>query len=316
MPNKEDLIRLVDNFLEKKDKFAIRGFPHKLGLLLHGPPGTGKTSFIKCLAQYTGRNIVNVPLSRISTNQELMDIMFDQKYSVPGEDMPVRLSFAQVIYVIEDIDCASDIVHTRQKAPKAKGSKEVRKAASEEEHEPKPKTKDDETDEESLDLPVVMLIDSDTDSQVSTGQKKKKKSGCSLFEDKDKLNLAGLLNVLDGVVDTPNRIVVMTTNHPEKLDPALIRPGRINKKLFMGYIRCEEAVEMIEHYFGERPDLDRLGHIFRDERFTPAELEQYCAEYDTIPELLAHLEAIIEAQPTRESTPTTRKSTPTHRCLP
>merc|ERR1719230_127819 len=94
MPDKQDLIRLVDNFLEKKDKFAIRGFPHKLGLLLHGPPGTGKTSFIKCLAQYTGRNIVNVPLSRISTNQELMDIMFDQKYSVAGEDMPVRLSFA------------------------------------------------------------------------------------------------------------------------------------------------------------------------------------------------------------------------------
>lgn len=39
----------------------------------------------------------------------------------------------------------------------------------------------------------------------------------------DALNLAGLLNVLDGVVDTPGRIVVMSTNHPEKLDPALIR---------------------------------------------------------------------------------------------
>jgi hypothetical protein len=39
----------------------------------------------------------------------------------------------------------------------------------------------------------------------------------------------GLLNVLDGVVDTPGRIVVMTSNHPDKLDPALIRPGRINK---------------------------------------------------------------------------------------
>ncbi len=37
--------------------------------------------------------------------------------------------------------------------------------------------------------------------------------------------------MLDGVVDCPNRIVVLTTNHPEKLDPALIRPGRINKKV-------------------------------------------------------------------------------------
>jgi hypothetical protein len=34
-----------------------------------------------------------------------------------------------------------------------------------------------------------------------------------------------LLQALDGVVDTPGRLIVMSTNHPEKLDPALIRPG-------------------------------------------------------------------------------------------
>ena len=52
-------------------------------------------------------------------------------------------------------------------------------------------------------------------------------SGIKSFEiDKtDELDLSGVLNVLDGVVDCPERILVMTTNHPEKLDPALIRPG-------------------------------------------------------------------------------------------
>lgn len=49
--------------------------------------------------------------------------------------------------------------------------------------------------------------------------------------------LQGLLNVLDGVVDTPGRIVIMTTNHPETLDAALIRPGRIDKKIYLGYMR-------------------------------------------------------------------------------
>jgi chaperone BCS1 len=57
----------------------------------------------------------------------------------------------------------------------------------------------------------------------------------------DRLDLSGLLNVLDGVVDCPNRILVMTTNHPEKLDPALIRPGRIDKIIYLGYMQAPEA---------------------------------------------------------------------------
>ena len=76
-------------------------------------------------------------------------------------------------------------------------------------------------------------------------------SGSSAFSGlkKDKLNLSGLLNVLDGVVDTPERIVVMTTNHPEILDPALIRPGRIDQKLLLAYMKWHNVVLMIEHYF-------------------------------------------------------------------
>ena len=49
--------------------------------------------------------------------------------------------------------------------------------------------------------------------------------------------MQGLLNVLDGVVDTPGRIVVMTTNIVEALDPALIRPGRIDKRILLDYMR-------------------------------------------------------------------------------
>lgn len=46
----------------------------------------------------------------------------------------------------------------------------------------------------------------------------------------------GLLNVLDGVVDTPGRIVVVTTNVVDCLDEALIRPGRIDKKILLDYM--------------------------------------------------------------------------------
>jgi hypothetical protein len=44
--------------------------------------GTGKTSFIKALACHTGRSIINIPLSRIKTNQQLTDMMFDQRVQV------------------------------------------------------------------------------------------------------------------------------------------------------------------------------------------------------------------------------------------
>ena len=50
-------------------QYAIPGYGHKLGLLLHGPPGTGKTSLIKALAQHTERSIISIPLTQIKTNQ-------------------------------------------------------------------------------------------------------------------------------------------------------------------------------------------------------------------------------------------------------
>ena len=48
-----------------------------------------------------------------------------------------------------------------------------------------------------------------------------------------KLTLAGILNALDGVIEIIGSVVIITTNHPEKLDAALIRPGRITMNIEM-----------------------------------------------------------------------------------
>merc|ERR1712146_291942 len=121
------------------------------------------------------------------------------------------------------------------------------------------------------------------------GKKNKKKApSIDVIETIDKLNLSGLLNVLDGVVDSPGRIVVMTTNHPEKLDAALIRPGRINKQIHLGPVGAAALCDMVEHYLALKlsvTERERLGALSRNHVFSPAQLEQYCADCDGLEDL-------------------------------
>ncbi|KAF1324404.1 Mitochondrial chaperone bcs1-b, partial [Globisporangium splendens] len=253
LDGKQQVLQLLDNFTTRSGKFAIKGFPYKLGLLLHGPPGTGKTSLIKTIAHHTKRHIVTISLAKIKTNQELMDAVFDLKFAVQGLDLPVQMGFEDVVFVMEDIDCASSVVNARKaEDPTPKGIS----------------TKDD--------LPKLM------------GPMLKPK------ERSDRLNLSGLLNVLDGVIDCPGRIVIMTTNHLEKLDPALIRPGRVDKKLLLSHMGIPQIQEMIEYYCMAKftPEQTRsLTEAFStpDQKFTPAEIEEFCAEYDNIDSILAQL---------------------------
>jgi len=308
---KEMLTKLLAHFKNKTGKYAIKGFPHKLGLLLHGPPGTGKTSLIKALAQHTGRNVVSIPLARIETNQELMDIVFDQSFAVQGEDIPIKLSFKDIIFVMEDVDAASPIVQTRSSGATPKDKVVVVEDEKKEKEETAVGIADSsdgvvevtaggaEGEDKAL---MMAMLNSLTDSGTKSTAVDYKSKYMSRY---DKLDLAGLLNVLDGVVDCPNRILVMTTNHPEKLDPALIRPGRIDKIIYLGYIQAPEAKEMVQHYFqipmssGQYHRLEMaLTAPHGAGEFTPAEVEQLCAEYDEIDDFLSALEErVLENQP-------------------
>ena len=120
---------------------------------------------------------------------------------------------------------------------------------------------------------------------------------------RDKLNLSGLLNVLDGVVDTPGRLVVLSTNHPEHLDPALIRPGRIDKKLLLGYMSAPHVVAMMEHYFQGALQVDQAQRVrnaiqgddnmgLPSLNLTPAQVEQMAAEHDEVEDMVLALELL------------------------
>lgn len=65
------------------------------------------------------------------------------------------------------------------------------------------------------------------------------------------VTLSGLLNAIDGVAATEGRILIMTTNHPEKLDPALVRAGRIDRRIFIGKLGMPEVEAMFRCFYPE-----------------------------------------------------------------
>ncbi|KAG6017584.1 hypothetical protein E4U43_000815 [Claviceps pusilla] len=128
----------------------------------------------------------------------------------------------------------------------------------------------------------------DSDSDVGT---KTQKNG---------VTLSGLLNVLDGVASQEDRVLVMTTNHPEKLDQALIRPGRVDKKVEFQladrgiakeifqfiFSRADKKVEHIsqEKECGEvGSHADEFATTLPESEFSPAEIISYLLPYRFCP---------------------------------
>lgn len=64
-----------------------------------------------------------------------------------------------------------------------------------------------------------------------------------------KVTFSGFLNAIDGVLSTEGAIIIMSTNHPEVLDPALMRPGRVDRKIAFSCATSEQAQKMFTHFF-------------------------------------------------------------------
>jgi mitochondrial chaperone BCS1 len=79
------------------------------------------------------------------------------------------------------------------------------------------------------------------------------------------VTLSGLLNVLDGFHAPENVVFVMTTNKIEQLDPALLRPGRIDYKLFMGEAAESQKIELYRRFFPEATEIE--ARVFAQAHF-------------------------------------------------
>ena len=90
-------------------------------------------------------------------------------------------------------------------------------------------------------------------------------------EEKDALDLSFLLNLLDGTLEANGRILIITTNFPERIDRALIRPGRID--MIVHFQKCTLAVlnEMVNSFYDKQVVLEDTN---LDGKWTPAEVNQ------------------------------------------
>ena len=161
---KEPVLDFIKTFETSEDSYLEKGIPYHAGILLHGVPGTGKTSLVHALCHKTGRSPQLL---------DLHDLKKGQLISLLEQD------WSDKFLVIEDID-ASGV----------------------------PKDRDGE----------------------------------------GKLTMAALLNALDGLATPHGMITIATTNHIDKLDPALVRPGRFDLVTEVGKLSLRQATRMAKAY--------------------------------------------------------------------
>jgi mitochondrial chaperone BCS1 len=75
------------------------------------------------------------------------------------------------------------------------------------------------------------------------------------------VTLSGLLNVLDGFGAPDSVLFVMTTNRVEALDPALLRPGRIDYKLYLGAASEQQKVDLYRRFYPSASELEALAFV-------------------------------------------------------
>jgi len=112
------------------------------------------------------------------------------------------------------------------------------------------------------------------------------------------VTFSGLLNALDGVASQEGRLFFMTTNHIERLDPALIRPGRCDIKVEVRRASRTQARKLYARFFGGSPEADAaaFADALPEYELSMAALQGYLLSHKDDPKgALAHVQRLLRS---------------------
>jgi len=152
-----------------------------------------------------------------------------------------NISTDKRIYIFEDIDCLSDIIKDR-------GS-------------------DTKEDKKSLEWELLnKMVDDNKNTRNNPDEE---------------LNLSCILNIFDGIVEMPGRIIIITTNYPDKIDKALLRHGRIDLNIELKKASKSITLEILSSFYDI--DIQTIEEICKmnnycisDYLYTPAYIINIC----------------------------------------